>query len=80
MGWPKWAGNGRKIKKISVTHGGRRRRLVGPIMARPVAVGREILPAESSGCGAPPSLARVALWWPVVPPLVQSPMARKWLK
>ena len=35
------AGNGRKIKKIPVTHGGRRRRFAGPILARPAAVGRE---------------------------------------
>ena len=73
MGWPEVARNGRKIKKIPVTHGGRRRRFAGPIRARPAAVGREILPSGSSGCGKPPRPARVALWCPVVPPLVQSP-------
>ena len=36
------AENGRKIKKLSVTHGGRRRRFAGPIPARPVAAGSEI--------------------------------------
>ena len=79
MGWPEVAGNGRKIKKIPVTHGcrGRRRRFADPIRARPAAIGLEILPAGSSGCGAPPRPARVALWWPVVPPLVQSPTAHK---
>ena len=62
MGWPEVAVNGRKIKNIPMTHGGRRRRFAGLIRARPAAVGREILPAGSSGCGAPPRPARVALW------------------
>ena len=48
----------------------------GQIPARPVAVGREISRLNSSGGGAPPCLARVAVWWPVVPPFVQSPTAR----
>ena len=74
------AENGHKIKKIPVTHNDRRRRFAGPIQALPAAVGHEILPAGSSGCGAPPRPARVALWWPVVLPLVQSPTARKWSK
>ena len=39
------AGNGRKNKKQSGDHGGRRRRFAGPIRARPEAVGREIWPA-----------------------------------
>ena len=39
------AGNGRKIKKFPVTHGGRRRRFAGPIRVRPAAAGREISPA-----------------------------------
>ena len=44
MGWPELTGNGRKIKKLPVTHGGRRRRrFAGPIPGRPEAVGREIL-------------------------------------
>ena len=59
MGWPELAGNGRKIKKLPVTHGGRRRRFAGPIPARPAAVGREILWPRSPGGGAPPFLARV---------------------
>ena len=59
MGWPELAVNGRKIKKLPVTHGGRRRRFVGPIPARPAAVGREILRPRSSGGGAPPCPARV---------------------
>ena len=37
MWWPEMAGNGRKTKKIPVTHGGRRRRFPGPIPARPAA-------------------------------------------
>ena len=32
MGWPELAGNGRKIKKLPVTHGSRRRRFAGPIV------------------------------------------------
>ena len=43
MGWPEMARNSRKIKKSSVTHGGRRRRFAGPIRARPVAAGQENL-------------------------------------
>ena len=54
MGWPELAGNGQKIKKLLVTHGGRRRRFAGPIPARPAAVGREILRLRSSGGSAPP--------------------------
>ena len=54
MGWPELAGNGRKIKKLPVTHGGRRRRFAGPIPARLAAFGREILWPRSSGGGAPP--------------------------
>ena len=37
------AENGRKVKKSPVTHGGRRRRFVGPIRACPAAAGRETL-------------------------------------
>ena len=59
MGWPELAGNFRKIKKLPVTHGGRRRRFAGPIPVRPTAVGHEILRPRSSGGGAPPCLARV---------------------
>ena len=59
MAWPELAGNGRKIKKLPVTHGGRRRRFADPIPGRPAAVGREILRPRSSGGGAPPFPARV---------------------
>ena len=62
MGRPELAENGRKIKKLPVTQGGRRRRrrrFSGPIPARPKAVGREILRPRSSGGGAPPCSARV---------------------
>ena len=75
-----FSGNGWKNQEQSGDHGGRRPRLAGPIPARPAAVGYEILPAGSSGCPPPPSLARVAGGWPVVPPLVQTPTARKWFK
>ena len=54
------AGNGRKIKKLPMTHGGRRRRrFAGPIPARPAVVGREILRPASSGCPHPICPARV---------------------
>ena len=59
MGWPELPGNGRKIKKLPVTHDARRRRFAGPIPARPAAVGREILRPRSSDCGAPPCPACV---------------------
>ena len=59
MGWPELAGNGRKIKKLPVTHGGRLHRFAGPIPARPAAVGLEILRPRSSDGGAPPCSARV---------------------
>ena len=45
MGWPEVAGNGGKITKCPVTHGGRRRRFADPIPTRPAAAGREISPA-----------------------------------
>ena len=48
----------------------------GQIPARPASVGREISQSASSGGGAPPFSARVAVWWPVVPPFVQTPTAR----
>ena len=53
MGWPEVAGNGRKITKCPVTHGGRRRRFAGPIPARPATVGREISRPASFGCPPP---------------------------
>ena len=53
MGWPELAENGQKIKKLPVTHGGRRCRFAGQIPARPAAVGREILRPASSGCPPP---------------------------
>ena len=59
MGWPELAENGRKIKKLPVTHGGRRRRFAGPIPACPAAVGREILRPRSSGGGDPPCPAGI---------------------
>ena len=60
MGWPEVAGNGRKIMKCPVPHGGRRRRrFAGPIPARPAAVGREISRPASSGCPPPICPARV---------------------
>ena len=59
MGWPELAGNGRKIKKLPVTHSGRRRRFAGPISARLAAVGLEISRTASSGCPPPICLARV---------------------
>ena len=45
------------------------------IPACPASVGREISWPTSSGGSAPPCPARVAVWWPVVPPLVQTPTA-----
>ena len=53
MGWPEVAGNGRKITKCPVTHGGRCRRFAGLISRRPAAVGREISRPASSGCPPP---------------------------
>ena len=47
----------------------------GQISAHPASVGREISRSAFSGGDAPPRLARVALWWPVVPLFVQSPTA-----
>ena len=43
----------------------------GSIRARPVAVGREILPARSPCCAPPPWLARVSREW-----LERSPTAK----
>ena len=40
----KWPKNGRKIKKIPVTHSGRRRRFAGQIRARSAATGHETSP------------------------------------
>ena len=45
------------------------------IPAHPASVGHEISRPALSGGDAPPRPARVALWWPVVPPFVQSPTA-----
>ena len=39
MGWLEVAGNGQKSQEQSDDHGGRRRHFVGPIRARPAAVG-----------------------------------------
>ena len=59
MGWPEMAWNGRKMKKIPMTHGGCRRRFLDQISTRPAAVDREILRPRSSSGGVPPCLARV---------------------
>ena len=77
MGWPKVAGNGRKITNFLVVHVGRRRRFAGPIPTRLGAVRREIPPEGSSGCCVPPRLARVNGGGPVVPRMVRSLTARK---
>ena len=60
MGWLELAKNGRKIKKLPVTHGGRRRRrFPSSILACPAAVGHEILWPRSFGGGDPLCPARV---------------------
>ena len=60
MGWPELVGNDRKIKKLPLTHGGRRRRrFAGSIPTRLVAVGREILRPRSSSGVDPPCPVRV---------------------
>ena len=46
------------------------------IPACPASIGSEISRPTSSSGGATPCPARVAVWWPVVPPLVQTPTAR----
>ena len=79
MGWPEVAGYGRKSGKPPVTHGGRRRRFVGPIPTCPAAVGRENLLAAASGCPLPPWPARVAGGFPEVPLSVQYSTTCKWL-
>ena len=53
MGWPELAENGQKSGKPPVTQGGRRSHFVGPIPARPAAVGREISRSASSGFPPP---------------------------
>ena len=72
MGWPEVA---RKLKNLT-TNRSSRRRLLQPDPARPTSVGREISRPASSGGSAPPCPVRVAVWWPVMPPFVQSPTAR----
>ena len=75
MGWPEMA---EKITNFSVVHGGsRRRRFAGPIPASLAAVRREIPPAGSSGCCAPPRPARVSSGRSVVSRLVRSLTGRK---
>ena len=74
------AGNGQKIKKNLVSHGGLCRRFAGPIRARPTAARREISPEWSSGGDAPPRPAHVHCGWPESRPLVQNSSARKWSK
>ena len=61
MGWPEVAGNGRKITKFPMTHGGRRRRRFASLIpTRPAMVRRETSPAAASGCALSPRPARVA--------------------
>ena len=79
-GVPEVAENGQKSQEQSGDHGGRRRHFVCPIPARLASVGLEILLTGSSGCPPPPDPACVAGGRPVVPPLVQTPTARKWFK
>ena len=55
----KWPENGRKIKKLPVTHGGHRRRFAGLIPTRPAAVSREISWPASSRCPPPTCLVLV---------------------
>ena len=74
MGRPEVAGK----SKNPVTNRSSRRRVADQIPDRPASVGREISRPVSSGCCATPCPARVAVWWPVVPLLVQTPTARKW--
>ena len=69
-------GTGWKITNFPVVHGGSRRRFAGPISACPAPVRREIPPAGSSGCCAPPRSAHVAGGRPVVSCLVRSLTAR----
>ena len=76
MGWPEMAVNGRNYTNFSLVHGGSHCGFAGPIPARPAAVRREIAPAGSSGCCAPPRLVRVAGGRPVVSRLVRSLTAR----
>ena len=68
MGRPEVAEKCRK----SATQDGCRRRLRGPIRARPAAAGQEILSAASSGGGAPPWPARVKGGWPESPPTAET--------
>ena len=70
------AENGRKIMNFPVVRGGSRRRFAGPIPASPAVVHHEIPQAGSSGCCAPPRLARVTGGRPVVSRLVRFLTAR----
>ena len=58
-GWLELAGNGRKIKKLPVIHGGRRRHFASLIPECPAAVDSEISRSASSGCPPPICPARV---------------------
>ena len=62
-----------------MTRGGRRCLFADPILAGPVTVGNENLPAAVSGCPLPHWPARVASGWPEVPPSVQSSTTHRWL-
>ena len=73
MAWPEVAKKNQKIRRQTEAA------VVvfsGQISARVASVGSEISRPASSGGGAPPRPARVALWWVVVPHFVQSPKAR----
>ena len=61
MEWPK----NTKIRRPKVAAAAA---FADPIWAHLTAAGREILPAWSSGDGAPPWPAHVQGWWPVTPP------------
>ena len=47
----------------------------GPIRERPAAVRRETSLPESSGGGAPPGPARVAVWWSEMSPTAGTHLA-----
>ena len=68
MGRPEMAG---KHKNLATQVCGPRR-FVGPIWEHPVAAGREILPAWSSGRPPPPWPAHVQCWWPESAPTAET--------
>ena len=56
----------------TVTHSEGQRAFAGPIWARLVAAGREILLAWSSGRPPPPWLVHVQWWWPESAPTAET--------